>query len=728
MRVWVLFLIFSIGKIFSQSALIQPQADSLSSQLPPKYKLGIYAGGNYNSHNALFQKLPGIPNCCPRFEAGSGIGNNFGLLFEYKLSSDFWLGSRFGAMTFNGELKKDEATTIKLNNQITTGTFEHKLESKYMNIGFEPALIYMPIDKLLLSVGLRLGKNITSTYKQIETITQPPGIGTFLDSLGNDSHSRSRNAYSGNLPKAIPYQFGIFAGVSYELPLNKRGSLRLAPEVMYYLPLTELVENTDWKVSSIRAGIALKYYPLPKPPKIPVFQKKYRIDTVVQQSDIFTEDRIITGKERTASNIEETEDEIITTQTISRTDTLFKEKRYFLDGSISAVGIDSLGNEVPNTVFKIDEYISNRLDPLLNYIFFDNNAAALPERYLKIAQNQTSEFEIDSLYRDNTLEIYYHILNIVGKRLNQNPTANLVLTGCNSDYGDEKGNSGLSQKRAETVRDYLTGIWKISSDRVKLETRNLPQKASTPKDEPDKIAENRRVEMYSAHEKILEPVFIRKFDRKSNPPSIRIKPKVKSETGLKSWTISGFQRADTNNKFKASGKEKLDDYVDWELEKFQKIFPKAPEPVIVSLLLEDVKGNKKEIENQTLPIEVVTIWKKKAERIGDYEIERFSLILFDFSQATIEGRNSNIIDFINDRIKPESLIEIKGFADRTGNADFNRKLADKRAQAAKSELKRKDASAGVPENMQLLFDNEYPEGRFYCRTVLINVKTPIKFR
>ncbi|HPP39906.1 MAG TPA: OmpA family protein, partial [Candidatus Kapabacteria bacterium] len=125
-----------------------------------------------------------------------------------------------------------------------------------------------------------------------------------------------------------------------------------------------------------------------------------------------------------------------------------------------------------------------------------------------------------------------------------NPTAKITLIGCNSDQGAEKGNIELSRKRAEEVKNYLTNVWGISNDRITIQTRNLPQKASTPTNEPDKIAENRRVEIISDIEKITEPIFIEKIDRTANPPIVRFKLEAEAEAGLKEWRVVANQKND----------------------------------------------------------------------------------------------------------------------------------------------------------------------------------------
>ncbi|HRP02357.1 MAG TPA: OmpA family protein [Candidatus Kapabacteria bacterium] len=722
----IFFLILANIRVFPQDAL--------------NHKLGIYGGINFNNHTADFYKLAGIPNCCPEFRDGTGSGWNGGLLYEMRLGNQFWLGSRLGLITLNGILKNEELTTIITQTGPTTGVFEHKMDGTFTNIGLEPSILYNAFGGLFISGGIRLGLNISSKYAQIETIIKPDGVGTFTDPLGNDSGMRTRNKYSGDIPNSISFQMFATGGISYEFPLNKSTSLRVAPEVQYYFPITELVENTKWKVNSLRFGLALKYVPIPKPPKQKLFERKYEIDTIQIPSDLITQTTSRRGTEQSRQDKFEDDEKIVEYEIISRTDTILTPITYKLSGKITAVSVDNFGNEIPASKFTsvdnfgneipaskftVEEFVPNRLDPLLNYIFFEDNSSQLPERYKKLTPNEAKDFQIGKLFYDSTLQIYHNILNIIGRRMIANPTTTITLIGCNSDQGAEHNNTNLSRQRAEEVKSYLTQVWNIADNRIKIQTRNLPQKPSTEIYEPDKIAENRRVEIISDNEKTTEPIFIEKIDRTANPPIIRFKLQAESEIGLKSWKVIAYQNSDRNNKFEYLREGQIEPQIDWELAQYQKITPKNPEPILVELQLEDKKGNKHTSKTQTEPVEIISIEKKRSNRVGNYEIEQFSLILFDFDKATIEVENKKIVDFIKGRIKPESEIEIIGYTDRTGSPDYNKRLSQRRADATRAALGRADAKSIVVGQERSLYNNDLPEGRFYCRTVEVLVKTKI---
>ncbi|MFP4543738.1 MAG: OmpA family protein [Candidatus Kapaibacterium sp.] len=688
-------------------------------------KFGLSGGFNYNLHSADFYKLKDIPNCCPAFESGDGTGFSLGVLYQRKLSDGFWASANLGYSVLNGLLLREESTTINIESGPAPGTFEHRLQGNISNINLDLSVDYNIFQSFFVAVGGTVGFNSKSAYEQEEVITEPEGYGTFLDEDGNDTHSSVRNEFSGDIPESVSTHMHLLGRVYYELPLNKSGELLLVPRLTYYLPINEIVSNTSWKINTFNAGLAIKYAPMQTHEKEEVREKELRIDTIKVESDQIARMVIIPGKESSRIEVNETDELIINTEIITRIDTLKIPRDYKIAGKITALGVDSTGAEMSNPVFVIEEFIANRLDPLLNYIFFEENSAEIPGRYDLLSVSDASEFEPDSLYWVNTIEIYHNLLNIVARRMADYPEANITLVGCNSDTGPEKGALRLSERRAEAVKAYLTEVWKIAPGRISIEKRNLPELESTPTNEPEKIAENRRVEINSDDHRIIEPVFIKNIHRTSNPPVVRFKADIESEAGVKSWGISAWQESRADNKFRFTGTTDEINTADWVLEENQRITPQYNEPILYSLKVEDKKDNIREFEGEALDVEVVTLEHKKRERVGDYEIERFSLILFDFDKAIIEGSNERIIDFIQGRVNPDSEIEIAAYTDRTGEAAYNKELSERRARAAKEALGRKDADhKGMGEEI-LLYDNDLPEGRFYCRTVVITVKNKI---
>lgn len=333
---------------------------------------GVYGGFGLNSHDADFKRLPDCPNCSPGFKSGDGSGLNFGLVYDYPFSKGVYFSSKLLYRDLSGKLISTEKTTIIAEGIPTEGVFEHSLEATLGVIGIEPSVKVNLLDKLMLNICFNVSYLLTKDYSQVEKITKPTDFGTFLNPDGSDSFSRERNKFSGTLQEANALYLAPMASLSYQLPIDKRGEFFLEPEVSYHLGISNIVNDdlvNKWTASSLTFGISLKYSPIEIKQKKEINLEEYKIDTISIQKDVIASN-YSRGEELVKVDISESETEIISKKIISRTDTIFSQKIYNIEASIVALGVDKSGNEIPNPQFIIEEFVSNRLDPLLNYIFF----------------------------------------------------------------------------------------------------------------------------------------------------------------------------------------------------------------------------------------------------------------------------------------------------------------------------------------------------------------------
>jgi outer membrane protein OmpA-like peptidoglycan-associated protein len=449
-------------------------------------------------------------------------------------------------------------------------------------------------------------------------------------------------------------------------------------------------------------------------------------DTISVERRGVSEPRIEIGQERSIKILDTLLDKILAIDSTFRTDTLLKPL-IVITGSIKAVGVDA-NNQVVNTpTFKIDLNTSNKYEALLPYIFFDEGSEEIPTRYIRKNASEINKFTIDQLwYKNNTIEIYHEILNIVGKRLSMYPKANLTISGHNAHTGIEKDNKELSQKRAENVKKYLKETWGIQEKRIVIKSGNLPKAKSLPIDEPETAQENRRVEFTSNDSRILEPLDLKNTLATSNPPKVRFNVQGAADFGIASYTIEAVQSGQQGRTFSTTETMSLPNSIDWEIAKDQEITPKLAKPVSCSLTITDKKGNSKVVGTDEMNIDLITVERKIKEHIDGFEVDYFSLILFDFNKSDIENENKKIISAIQKRAKKGSEISIVGTTDRIGTEEYNSRLSQERANAVKTAIKRKNTVASGKGEQELKYNNDLPEGRFYCRTVNVIVKTPIE--
>ena len=628
-----------------------------------------------NLHSAGFNQLPGIPNCCTGFNNGDGFGFSLGVLGIKPLSNDISVSARLSYNLLNGFFKVPESTTILIDGSADQGVFQHNL-SAYISAAELSAIgSYKVWNDLSVLAGFKMAYLLSKSFSQSETIIQPVDRGTFIDG------TREHNQYSGTLPNSNNINFGITIGAAYTLPLNKKKSLFVNPELFYTYYLQPVIVGLNWNIHTIRLGASVVYKEPPPPPPPP--------PTPIDPTDPLP--------------LDFPSPPVIST-------------------SVAVIQIDSNNAEMYDFDIKIEDFISLNLRPLLNYIFFDEDSSSIPPRYYRLSRDDISRFNNSSLENLDVLSTYYQILNITGKRLSDNPEINIELVGTNSNINLEKDNTVLSLKRAENVRDYLRDYWGIDESRMKVSARNLPKEFSE-KDSPEGQAENRRVEILASDNKLLEPVITTDTLRHFQDYKLRFFPSVRADAGLKRWNLKIKQGNKDLMNF--LGTNIIKDSLDWNITQNDTSAPKKGGQIYYALTAEDSLGQTSSSPNNWIPVDQLTIEKKRISNLADKEYEYFSLILFDFGKSNLGNKHKAVLNFVKSRIKPESQITISGYTDGIGDEKINQRISLKRAEEAQKQLGIKNVIVKGVGETELLYDNLLPEGRFYCRTVKITIENPI---
>ena len=123
--------------------------------------------------------------------------------------------------------------------------------------------------------------------------------------------------------------------------------------------------------------------------------------------------------------------------------------------------------------------------------------------------------------------------------------------------------------------------------------------------------------------------------------------------------------------------------------------------------------------------------REDSTKLSDEQIKGLKRLMEPFDKSEISNLNREMIDkFVLNSVYDESTVNITGSTDNLGERQYNQSLSQKRAETVRSYIDSKLPSLnygyvkGIGSS-NLLFDNSTPEGRFYCRTVKIEVKTPI---
>ncbi|MBI5578905.1 MAG: OmpA family protein [Deltaproteobacteria bacterium] len=378
----------------------------------------------------------------------------------------------------------------------------------------------------------------------------------------------------------------------------------------------------------------------------------------------------------------------------------------------------------PDTV-SVEEITIVDSAPLLNYVYFDTGRADIPSRYVRFnSPADTLTFEERTL--KGTLEKYHQVLNIIGRRTADRPRARLRITGCNSNWGEEKGKSELSRRRAEAVRTYLQAAWGIESARMAVDARDLPAVASAG-NIPEGRAENQRVEITSDDPAILDTVQSTFIEAVSDTDQFRITPQIETGLGLKDWRIE--MTGDGKPLEALTGTGALDANYVLALKDLGLLNIGSYHTITAAVEVTDPKGQNFRAEDSTR-VRLIRREERLAQKEGYKVVEKYALILFDFDRAEIKDRNRAVLDRISARMRevPAAVVTIVGHTDSIGKVDYNVALSKKRAQAAYdlilgSGLRARDGISHDGRGpADPLFDNGLPEGRAFNRTVTVSLE------
>ncbi len=646
-------------------------------------RFGISGNIGLNHHIADFRALPDVPNCCPQFTSGIGLGYKLGLFYEYGISEKFALQSKLNLVNHSALLAQIEPELLNFEGSKIDGEFEHRLDVTLASFGLDALAVYRFNENFYGLAGITTGFLFSHEVDQVEEIVTPADRGVFVD-----TGTRTRNHFTGEIKETNLLIAGISIGVRYELPMNTRGTMKLAPEMSYNLGLFPVVRDYTWTSNSLMAGVSL-IFELGSEDMIPV---------PVEEEPGIPEDVFADSDESPVGD-------------------------NVADIQLTARGVR---NGIESDVFKViaEEFLSTSMKPLLNYVFFAEGSSLIPGRYQKLEKDMISNFNVDDLYNQPALETYYNILNIIGKRMQIYPDAEITITGCNSNNGIEEGNINLSMERSEVVANYLEQTWNIDEGRINSQYSGLPENPSNI-DDPDGIAENRRTEITSTFTEILEPVISNDTIIEINPPVLRFYTKATGIENPSGWRITAKQDGKILKIIEGDGAPPLK--VDWNIGRDRKLNTLSTTALVYQIEIMDENGNEIESELNYLPVERTTIQKKKEERISDKRIDKYSLILFEYDKYALDNKNRGVSGYIKNNIESNSDVKIVGFTDRVGEASYNLQLSERRASEVAKELGLPRSSAFGFGETQPIFTNDLPEGRFYNRTVEVIVETPLKW-
>ncbi len=370
---------------------------------------------------------------------------------------------------------------------------------------------------------------------------------------------------------------------------------------------------------------------------------------------------------------------------------------------------------------RLTEYV-----PLLPYVFFAEQASTPIAEYSSVASK--GEFALERLPIE-ALQVNRSVLDIVGKRLAEYPTARLTLTGT-TDGRREGGNLQLARQRAEWVRQYLVTTWGIAPERLVVQAQRYPSKPSASRstvaeDRRDGDAENRRVELSATLPDVLAPVPLTADNQRiARPEVLSWAVRVDAEVPIVSWELSLSQAGEVVEVLRGQGQPEAS--LRWRVAAAKLRAGELPLEYVVRIT--DARGRTAQAVG-SIPVDYISSFRKQSEKLPDRTVTRFSLVLFDFDSDALTPENQRVLEqLVLPFVQANSTVRITGYTDRIGEREYNNDLSLRRARRVRDFLAARVPAAryevaGYGESV-LLFDNESPIGRQLCRTVQITIETP----
>ncbi len=362
------------------------------------------------------------------------------------------------------------------------------------------------------------------------------------------------------------------------------------------------------------------------------------------------------------------------------------------------------GERMPFDTVRIEETRIIDYVPVLGHVYFETGSAVVPSRYLVSA---------GSVLHDSTQltpqAATTAVLGIVAKRIQQYPGTRITLIGATSDTPNDKGLE-LARARAEAVKRALIDL-DVPSNSIIVQaqrTPSMPTRASSPADASLAHAENQRVEIIPHRPEILDPLVLGRVHTTVAPDSLHISVHTVSSTGIVQCVATRLNGAPIALESNSDG-----------------YAASVPSPAVNQVYVAMVTDSigRTVADSALVPVNHLSVERKRTERLGNAEVERYSLILFAFDNATVTSEHSRVLDRIRSRIKEGAQVHILGMTDVMGSSEYNLMLSHKRAEEVARVLGLDARSIQALGSQQPQYSNNAPEGRAYNRTVVIELRS-----
>lgn len=665
-------LLRRIENVASTREKLPDYYDSLkaATEVGDAYSVGTDLKYSFIMHNAAFRKMSGVPTCCPNNydeRTGSLFGLSFAGFYEYVYSEKTSFGFRVAIEDLSGDFQRKELIYYSDDGIATPAEALYEFNADLSAINFSPYLNYYPMENVYVSAGLNIGMFSSAAFSQKEIL--PAGIG-FTYKVNGESKSCRNEFVDEEIPDLNSFQYGGRISAGYEIPFSRMNEFTIAPEISYnfnFGDVADLPEGQSWSVGSFGGGIAFRWSPKGRVSNKDKYFYNLFQDDSAKYHELYFELREEKDEMEKRLDLRQTEYVIVGNAIKTLEEQIdFWDKRFEVRiPKITGVRVaDGEEEEINDEKIVISKYEQKRLIPLLPYIFFDVGERKLPERYVQLDSKYRNDFDVRKLKYQNDLQFYYNILNVVGKRMSQNPGLTITLTAY-PFAGDSTEAEKNAEKRLRSINKYMQRTWKMQSSRVTTQIASEP----LPQALRGNASDYPVVEIKSNSPEALAPVVIEVEDyNEMKYSAINAYPVIKTGKKILNWSFRYDDNYGADSIASGDGGTLPPEKFHYDFNENPMLVPQYQTSLVFYL---HARNEEKEIKNieemidvevekktQTvLKISALLLPEEDIEYGGEFIEKYFNLGDYKLLKARFRGFDSNS-DLANARSRAEKLKNI----------------------------------------------------------------------
>jgi hypothetical protein len=515
--------------LFVFFALLESVPAQETSALQGGIRYGISGNVGVNLHSVRFLTMPGsiretIDNNAPNLDysyiSGVGLHSTGGIFAEFPLLSWLNLGTHLSFQNKSGLLESRIISTPAGRSDGTETTLRsvRRMDVTLQTWGTELMLGITPIQGFNIYAGLRGDIAYLKNFSQREEI-QPDTDGAFENGL------RVRNQAEGELPEVrnlgiANFNAAFTGGFGGEFALGNTRAFSVEVRILGDVGIFNVFQRMElpnewWRVNSIKAGLAVRYYPEREKALSEIESRLERIQAL--------EKAVVSERTKIQEELKEL-------------------KQSGLSASIgSVVGKTFSGSTVENPRIGLEKTLVARSVEWKPSLTFTANSSVLPTRYKRLSPQAITRFSADQLCKQPMQTIFAQTLNILGKRLVESSLASITVMCFTQENAVSGVMSSLSTERVNTIREYLRGVWSIAPERIVGKEQMIAPTQYSPED-AQMLA--RTLQFQSATQEIFRPLQEESLSTLADISALAIDLDIRTGQGLKEWSLEISQFED----------------------------------------------------------------------------------------------------------------------------------------------------------------------------------------